>query len=261
VSATTHEGWLAAHGYLQPLGEVCALVENAAARVPAAWVTPPHWPEYLPDFHAGIPLLLSDRAALEIGDPVQSVLSMLETLRHVPLPAPFSARCHALEGDLRMQDDPEPRVEAGLFRVLLWTVAARCLRPVIAEFAEWRDEERWLRAYCPTCGEPPAMAQLAGQDPGRLRLLSCGCCRTRWRYKRMTCPFCERADDHRLSVIAVEGERPLRIDYCESCRGYLKTYDGQGSEDVFLADWTSLHLDVIARDRGLNRRAASLYEV
>jgi hypothetical protein len=26
-----------------------------------------------------------------------------------------------------------------------------------------------------------------------------------------------------------------------------------------LSDWTSLHLDVIARDRGLQRKAASLY--
>ena len=75
------------------------------------------------------------------------------------------------------------------------------------------------------------------------------------------CPFCESADDHRLSALAIEGEKYLRIDYCQSCRAYLKTYDGQGSEPLFLADWTSLHLDIIARDRGLKRLANSLYEV
>jgi FdhE protein len=53
----------------------------------------------------------------------------------------------------------------------------------------------------------------------------------------------------------------LRIDYCSFCRGYLKTYVGQGAEELFLADWTSLHLDIIASDRGLERRAASLYEM
>ena len=105
------------------------------------------------------------------------------------------------------------------------------------------------------------MAQLAGKDPGRLRLMSCGCCGTRWRYRRTGCPFCERTDDHRLSVVGVEGEGGLRIDFCESCHGYLKTYDGEGSEDLFLADWTSMHLDVVARDRGLKRLAASLYEI
>ena len=59
----------------------------------------------------------------------------------------------------------------------------------------------------------------------------------------------------------VEGEGGLRIDYCDSCRGYLKTYDGQGAEDVMLADWTSLHLDALAQDRGLRRVAASLFDL
>jgi FdhE protein len=102
------------------------------------------------------------------------------------------------------------------------------------------------------------MAQLVGTDPGRMRFLSCGCCRTRWRFQRTLCPFCN-SDDQELPTLAVEGENNLRIDYCKSCGGYLKTYVGQGSEDLYLADWTSIHLDVIARDRGLNRVAASLY--
>jgi FdhE protein len=105
------------------------------------------------------------------------------------------------------------------------------------------------------------MAQLVGRDPGRLRKLSCGRCRTRWRYRRTGCPFCDGQDEHRLAVVAVEGEAGLRIDYCNVCGGYLKTYDGEGSESILLADWTSLHLDVIARDRGLKRLAASLYDL
>ena len=128
-------------------------------------------------------------------------------------------------------------------------------------FDAWRDEEQWLRRYCPMCGSLPAMAQLVGVDPGRWRLLSCGCCSTRWRYRRIGCPFCESADDHQLSALAIEGEKYLRIDYCQFCRAYLKTYDGEGDETLFLADWTSLHLDVIARDRGLKRLASSLYEL
>jgi hypothetical protein len=53
----------------------------------------------------------------------------------------------------------------------------------------------------------------------------------------------------------------LQIDYCEACRGYLKTYSGTGSEGLLLADWTSLHLDIIARDQGLNRYAGSLFQL
>jgi FdhE protein len=59
----------------------------------------------------------------------------------------------------------------------------------------------------------------------------------------------------------VEGEGKLRIDHCESCGGYTKTYNGSGNESLLLADWTSLHLDVIALNQGLHRSAASLYEL
>jgi FdhE protein len=143
----------------------------------------------------------------------------------------------------------------------VWTVLVRYLNPVVSAFDAWRNEDHWLRNYCPTCGEPPAMAQLVGKDPGRLRKLSCGRCRTRWRYRRTACPFCDAQDEHRLAVVAVSGESGLRIDYCEKCGGYLKTYDGEGHESVLLADWTSIHLDLIARDRGFKRMAASLYDL
>ena len=69
-------------------------------------------------------------------------------------------------------------------------------------------------------------------------MLVCGCCGTRWRYARTGCPFCETAS-HRLASIGIDDEHGLRIDYCASCQGYLKTYDGSGDEDVLLADWTS----------------------
>jgi FdhE protein len=53
----------------------------------------------------------------------------------------------------------------------------------------------------------------------------------------------------------------LRLDVCHACRGYVKTYVGDGGERVLLADWSSLHLDVLARDRGLERRGESLYDL
>jgi FdhE protein len=78
----------------------------------------------------------------------------------------------------------------------------------------------------------------------------------------MGCPFCGVCDDRRLAVLALEGEAGLRIDYCKSCNGYLKTYEGQErGESFLLADWSSLHLDVLARDRGLKRLATSLFEL
>ena len=135
----------------------------------------------------------------------------------------------------------------------------RFLDPVVRAFDNWRDEDKWRRRYCPTCGSLPAMAQLAGEEHGRQRWLSCGCCGTRWQFKRTCCPFCE-SDSQRLESVVVDGESGLRIDHCASCGGYIKTYDGLGNESLLLSDWSSLHLDVLAADRGLKRLAASLYE-
>lgn len=62
-----------------------------------------------------------------------------------------------------------------------------------------------------------------------------------------------------IMFMIFEGAAGLQIDYCASGSGYVKAYDGEGSQEVMLADWNSVHPDVIARDRGLKRSAASLY--
>ena len=99
------------------------------------------------------------------------------------------------------------------------------------------------------------MSHLIATGDGRARDLSCDCCHTFWRYRR----FSEDADDSRLTVISFEGECGLRIECCQAFGAYLKTYSG--GNEVLLTDGTSLHLDVVASDRGLKRRAVSLYEI
>ena len=256
----TRDVWLARHPYLQPVADVHALVETAAAGIPVPSAPIPDWDHYAADFQTGVPLLRSATVACDFGAAETAVHSLITTLASTSLPEPLATSCRDLAAELETTDSRSP-AHPGLLRYLGWVVLARYLAPVVAAFDGWRDEERWLRNYCPTCGELPAMAQLVGQDPGRLRKLSCGRCRTRWRYSRTGCPFCDSQDKHRLAVVSVEGESGLRIDYCDACSGYLKTYDGEGSESVLLADWTSLHLDMIARDRGLKRLGASLYDL
>jgi FdhE protein len=237
----TQELWVEAHAYLQPIADVATAVDRALAALDVPDARIPDWDDYRADYLAGVPLLSSAEARFDLEPGRRMAVALLETLAAGTSPQSLAS--------------PSP----GLLRFLEWTAMARFLRPVVAAFDGWRDEERWLRRYCPTCGSLPAMAQLTGVEPGRIRLLSCGCCRTRWQFKRTACPFCE-ADSQRLASVAVEGDPGLRIDHCESCGGYLKTYDGQGNETLWLSDWSSLHLDVIAHDRGLKRLAASLYE-
>jgi FdhE protein len=105
------------------------------------------------------------------------------------------------------------------------------------------------------------MAQLVEREAGRERQLVCGCCATRWSYRRLGCPYCGNEAAERLALLELEGPAGLRLDVCESCKGYLKTYTGQGEEALFLADWPTLVLDAMAGERGYTRRGASLFEL
>ena len=266
----TADSWVEAHSYLRPVAELSAAVERAAAAIEVLQARVPDWDDYREDYLAGVPLLSS--AVVDVD--LEPGGRMTEALVHALASGSSSiaAEARALGTQLRRDPRSSRRIadfllgdhwpilpSPGLLRFLGWTAMARFLRPVVQGFAVWRDQEKWLRRYCPTCGSLPAMAQLVGVDPGRMRVLSCGCCGTRWQFKRTGCPFCD-TDSQRLASVTIEGEPGLRIDHCESCDGYLKTYDGQGNETLLLSDWSSLHLDLIAHDRGLKRLAASLYE-
>lgn len=267
----TRDLWLERHAYLRPLADLAAQIDRAADGIAVLDARIPDWEDYRQGFLAGVPLLSSPDAGVDLEPGGRMASALLERLALATSPEWLVTQARALDMELRRAPDASRRIVdfllrdetlappfPGLLRYLAWTAMARFLRPVVNAFDGWRDEDRWVRRYCPTCGSLPAMAQLAGADPGRKRLLSCGCCGTRWQFKRTGCPFCE-SDSQRLASVAIEGE-PLRIDHCASCGGYLKTYDGQGDETLWLSDWSSLHLDLIAHDRGLKRLAASLYE-
>ena len=268
----TLESWLEAHAYLRPVAELSAEVDRAAAAIETPEAPIPDWDAYRADFLAGVTLLHSADAAVDLEPGGRTAAALVGRLALTRSAGSLAADTRALHAELQREPDPGRRIVdlllgddsvgsefAGLLRYLGWTALRRFIGPVVLAFNNWRDEEKWQRRYCPTCGSLPAMAQLAGEEPARRRLLACGCCGTRWQFKRTCCPFCE-TDSQRLETMVVEGESGLRIDYCPSCSGYIKTYDGHGHESLFLSDWSSLHLDLLASDRELKRLAASLYE-
>jgi FdhE protein len=268
----TPDSWLEAHAYLRPVAELSAEIDRAAAATETLQAPIPDWEAYRSDFLAGVTLLHSADAAIDLEPGGRTAAALIERLALARSSGWLAAETRALHADLQSGPHAGRRIVdlllgdesvvppfPGLARYLGWTAMRRFLGPVVLAFNNWRDEEKWRRRYCPTCGSLPAMAQLVGEEHGRQRLLSCGCCGTRWHFKRTCCPFCE-SDSQRLESVIVEGESGLRIDHCTSCGGYIKTYDGQGNESLLLSDWSSLHLDVLAADRGLKRLAASLYE-
>ena len=267
----TRDAWLAQYPYLQPVADLHAIIDSSAAEIIVPTPVSPEWKEYLDDFTAGVPLLLSSSGHIDLSPAELMLASLVQKLATRRLPGALTQQINVLGTEFQSDKDSPRRVlvwllgkdsfstaHPGLLQYLAWTVLRRYLSRVVVVFSNWRDEERWLRNYCPTCGSPPGMAQFVGVEPDRFRLLCCGCCATRWRYRRTQCPFCER-DEHRLAGFAVEGS-PLRIDYCEACGGYLKTCYGGSNETLLLADWMSIHLDIAASDQGLKRLAASLYQ-
>jgi FdhE protein len=270
----TRKGWLANHSFLQPMDQLDSVVEELVTDIKIPCPAIPNWQTYTADFVAGVPVLQSASTTVDIEALSSALKALAGKLGSKTLAGDVAARSCALNDELHRDNGAAERgiawllgrsyfesAYAGLFWYLGWTVLAKHLSSLITAFTNWRDDEGWLRNYCPVCGMPPAMAQLLGVDPARIRLLSCGCCRTRWRFPRKECPFCETSEDQQLAVLAIEGERGMRIDYCKTCAGYIKTYDGTGNEEVMLADWTSIHLDIAAIDRGLARRARSLFEL
>lgn len=268
------DAWIAGHPYLKPLALLAARVETAAGEIETPRVPVPDWNGYAADFAEGLSLLQSGGSGVDLEPGGRMAVDLVGRLAARSAAGSPIARLSELDARLRGLPDASRRVadtllgdeslfpdSPGLLKYFGWTAMSRYLAPLVVSFAVWRGE-RWGRPCCPTCGSAPAMAQMIGAatENVRLRLLSCGLCGTRWKYARTRCPFCE-TDAQRLDSVAVEGEGGLRIDYCEKCLGYLKTYDGTGSEAVLLADWTSLHLDFVARDRGLRRLAASLYDL
>lgn len=268
----TPELWLEAHSYLRRFADFSAEVDHAAAEIAVFDAGIPDWELYRRDFFAGVPLLSSGVAAVDLEPAGRMAAELIARLASATSPGILAAETRGLDEELRREPHVSRRIadfllgdetlkptSPGLLRYLAWTATARFLRPVITAFDIWRDEERWLRKYCPTCGSPPAMAQLVDIDSVRRRLLLCGCCATSWQFKRTACPFCE-TDSQRIASLTMEKESSLRIDFCPSCSGYLKTCCSGGNQ-FLLRDWTSLHLDILARDRGLKRLAASLYTV
>lgn len=275
AASDTNEAWLAAHEYLRPVAALSALVDRAVARIAARIAPVPAGDDRQEEILAGVPLLRSELVAVDLEPAGTMTLALARAIAAEAPAGRLRDEAAALEAALDPSREPDAarRVadfllgdeswsppSPGLLRYLGWAAAARWLRPLVEAFERSGEDERWGRGWCPTCGSRPAMAHLAESDSSRARRLCCGMCGTRWQYPRTKCPFCEE-DSQRLSSVAVEEEGGLRIDYCPSCKGYIKTYAGRGDEAVMLSDWSSLHLDLAAQGRGLERMAGSLYDL
>jgi FdhE protein len=118
-----------------------------------------------------------------------------------------------------------------------------------------RGSSSWPAGYCPICAAWPALAEFRGLE--RDRWLRCARCGAGWRYPHQQCPFCANSDHHRLRYLAEEGRQDAqRVEVCEQCRGYVKTFATLGPwshGEVLLHDLTTVELDLAATEREYHR--------
>jgi FdhE protein len=217
------------------------------------------------------PLLELFAAQDELLDELDGVVRVLNTSAPA-LPEPLAAagrelteRDPAVRSELLSTwlDDPsllDPRfgfwIGAGCAPILETAAAAATLPP----------REQWNGAACPVCGGPPQVSVIAEQSgefmAGSPRWLVCSRCATWWPFARAVCPACGEDDSRKLAAYAVEDLEPARIDACDACRAYIKSFDLRrpGGRDTvpLVDDVATLALDLWAHEQGLHRSARSL---
>ena len=143
--------------------------------------------------------------------------------------------------------DPPISTEA-LDLVLLFA-----MRPFLSRCAEVMlpqiDLSAWTHPRCPLCGGDPEMAALTANGD---RQLICGRCVGAWTFNAEICPFC-RNDERGLKSTFTGRDPQYRIEACNVCRRYIKTYDvRKGTRPFMLAvdSVATLPLDAAAMQKG-----------
>jgi FdhE protein len=91
------------------------------------------------------------------------------------------------------------------------------------QYSDRIREEVWYQSDCPFCGFYPDMSMLVESEEGK-RYLHCSLCEMVWKYNRISCTICGNEDMGKLGYfVTEEKDTPYRIDYCDNCKGYIKT--------------------------------------
>jgi FdhE protein len=140
-----------------------------------------------------------------------------------------------------------------VFSFLIQSSIKPSIETGMEQFRSQLDPETWLKGYCPMCGSLPSLSLLK-EEVGK-RYLLCSYCGYQWRIDRLFCPFCDNREQESLHYLFAEGEEPYRIDLCDKCHQYIKTIDFRiiGEPDPSLEDLATLHLDILASQKGYKR--------
>ena len=157
----------------------------------------------------------------------------------------------------RVMESLNTEINETLERLIKWTIIERLIPAELKSSEVW---DEWLKPYCPVCGRKPILAQLRKQNEGRARYLKCGGCGTMWRWNRLGCTYCDNEDLKKMHILETEAEPEMRLDVCDECHSYIKTYTQEGQENIYLEDWLTLHFDILAEEQGLHKIGSILID-
>lgn len=218
---------------------------------------------------SGSPLLDFDRLEIDWNEARLLMRQVTDILRrHDAIDAAAATRLHEVA---RTADLPalarrwfeNGRTDSGidaLDEVLAWA-----LRPFLVRAAEvvqqraatvtggTKNAEPVIatsgRRHCPVCGGEPDFACITA---AAVRQLICGRCQTRWPSDLFACPFCGEAAKDRITSFATP-DGTYRVTACQSCRRYLKTFDGRHAGRRAMPNLdvvATLPLDALVMQRG-----------
>lgn len=115
----------------------------------------------------------------------------------------------------------------------------------------------WTENKCPFCGYIPDMAKIVTSKENR-RYLHCPLCEQEWQYKRIGCAICGIEDIQKLAYYEYSDNPVYRFDYCNNCRGYLKTLripreHDESRYNLTVENLATSFLDASAIDMGYQR--------
>jgi len=125
------------------------------------------------------------------------------------------------------------------------------LRSTQEQYGEYQEP------VCPFCGYLPDMSKIV-ESKDNIRLLHCGLCESEWTYKRLSCVICGNENGDTLGFYTYDDDPAYRIDYCDECRGYIKTVrlarglDGSAC-DLAVENIITAFLDSSAMELGYSR--------
>jgi len=127
------------------------------------------------------------------------------------------------------------------------------------------DTEQWDHGRCPVCGGGPAAACLLGE--GGKRFLICHRCETIWRFRRLSCPYCEKEKPEGSPYVYLEDPRykGMTAQVCDECKSYIKTWriENDDLEDLHpeVEDLFTPGFDLVLEGEGFHRGGANVFGV